>query len=55
MAKELIFSGRVVDGTEAKTIGLVSHVVEQNEAGDAAYHRALSLAKEFLPQVHKSF
>lgn len=50
MAKELIFSGRVVDGTEAKTIGLVSHVVEQNEAGDAAYHRALSLAKEFLPQ-----
>ncbi|XP_059825896.1 methylglutaconyl-CoA hydratase, mitochondrial [Hypanus sabinus] len=50
MAKELIFSGRVVDGTEAKAIGLVSHVVEQNEEGDAAYHRALSLAKEFLPQ-----
>ncbi|XP_072137795.1 methylglutaconyl-CoA hydratase, mitochondrial isoform X2 [Mobula birostris] len=49
-AKELIFSGRVVDGTEAKAIGLVSHVVEQNEEGDAAYHRALSLAKEFLPQ-----
>ncbi|XP_051876592.1 methylglutaconyl-CoA hydratase, mitochondrial [Pristis pectinata] len=50
LAKELIFSGRVVDGTEAKAIGLVSHVVEQNEAGDAAYHRAVSLAKEFLPQ-----
>ncbi|XP_072442903.1 methylglutaconyl-CoA hydratase, mitochondrial isoform X2 [Chiloscyllium punctatum] len=50
LAKELIFSGRVLDGTEAKAIGLVSHVVEQNEAGDAAYLRALSLAREFIPQ-----
>ncbi|XP_067886251.1 methylglutaconyl-CoA hydratase, mitochondrial isoform X2 [Heterodontus francisci] len=50
LAKELIFSGRVLDGIEAKAIGLVSHVVDQNEAGDAAYHRALSLAKEFIPQ-----
>ncbi|XP_061481785.1 methylglutaconyl-CoA hydratase, mitochondrial isoform X2 [Rhineura floridana] len=51
LAKELIFSARVVDGEEAKSIGLISHVVEQNEAGDAAYIRALALAKEFLPQV----
>uniref|UniRef100_UPI00398EC6E4 methylglutaconyl-CoA hydratase, mitochondrial isoform X4 n=1 Tax=Pristiophorus japonicus TaxID=55135 RepID=UPI00398EC6E4 len=50
LAKELIFSGRLLDGTEAKVVRLVSHVVEQNEAGDAAYHRALSLAKEFIPQ-----
>ncbi|XP_048383040.1 methylglutaconyl-CoA hydratase, mitochondrial isoform X3 [Stegostoma tigrinum] len=50
LAKELIFSGRVLDGTEAKVIGLVNHVVGQNEAGDAAYHRALSLAREFIPQ-----
>ncbi|XP_061481804.1 methylglutaconyl-CoA hydratase, mitochondrial isoform X4 [Rhineura floridana] len=50
LAKELIFSARVVDGEEAKSIGLISHVVEQNEAGDAAYIRALALAKEFLPQ-----
>ncbi|XP_078070486.1 methylglutaconyl-CoA hydratase, mitochondrial [Mustelus asterias] len=50
LAKELIFSGRVLDGAEAKAIGLVSHAVEQNEAGDAAYHRGLSLAKEFIPQ-----
>ncbi|XP_067839344.1 methylglutaconyl-CoA hydratase, mitochondrial isoform X3 [Heptranchias perlo] len=50
LAKELIFSGRVLDGIEAKAVGLVSHTVEQNETGDAAYHRALSLAKEFLPQ-----
>lgn len=51
MAKELIFSARIVDGEEAKSIGLISHVVEQNEAGDAAYRRALALAREFLPQV----
>lgn len=51
LAKELIFSGRIVDGEEAKSIGLISHVVEQNEAGDAAYRRALVLAQEFLPQV----
>uniref|UniRef100_A0A8D0L7X2 AU RNA binding methylglutaconyl-CoA hydratase n=1 Tax=Sphenodon punctatus TaxID=8508 RepID=A0A8D0L7X2_SPHPU len=50
LAKELIFSARVVDGEEAKSIGLISHVVEQNDAGDAAYKRALALAKEFLPQ-----
>ena len=51
LAKELIFSARVIDGEEAKSIGLISHVVEQNEAGDAAYRRALALAREFLPQV----
>ncbi|XP_076217419.1 methylglutaconyl-CoA hydratase, mitochondrial-like isoform X2 [Aptenodytes patagonicus] len=50
LAKELIFSARIVDGEEAKSIGLISHVVEQNEAGDAAYRRALILAREFLPQ-----
>ncbi|KAF1496684.1 Methylglutaconyl-CoA hydratase, mitochondrial, partial [Megadyptes antipodes antipodes] len=50
LAKELIFSARTVDGEEAKSIGLISHVVEQNEAGDAAYRRALVLAREFLPQ-----
>ncbi|KAF7250341.1 Enoyl-CoA hydratase domain-containing protein 2, mitochondrial [Varanus komodoensis] len=50
LAKELIFSARVLDGQEAKSIGLINHVVEQNEAGDAAYKRALALAREFLPQ-----
>ncbi|XP_034630749.1 methylglutaconyl-CoA hydratase, mitochondrial isoform X1 [Trachemys scripta elegans] len=50
LAKELIFSARIVDGEEAKSIGLISHVVEQNESGDAAYRRALALAQEFLPQ-----
>lgn len=55
LAKELIFSARVLDGEEAKSVGLISHVVEQNEAGDAAYRRALALATEFLPQVQSQW
>ncbi|KAK2495496.1 hypothetical protein MC885_007689 [Smutsia gigantea] len=51
LAKELIFSARVLDGQEAKAVGLVSHVLEQNQEGDAAYRKALDLAREFLPQV----
>ncbi|XP_040210782.1 methylglutaconyl-CoA hydratase, mitochondrial [Rana temporaria] len=50
VAKELIFSARILDGNEAKVIGLVSHVVEQNDEGDAAYKRALALAREFITQ-----
>ncbi|KAJ8007438.1 hypothetical protein DPEC_G00117500 [Dallia pectoralis] len=49
LAKELIFSARAIDGTEAKRLGLVSHAVEQNKSGDAAYLRALELAREFNP------
>ena len=51
IAKELIFTGRVIDGVAANQIGLVNHVVSQNEAGDAAYHRAVELAQEIAPQV----
>ncbi|XP_045877890.1 methylglutaconyl-CoA hydratase, mitochondrial isoform X5 [Meles meles] len=50
LAKELIFSARVLDGQEAKAVGLISHVLEQNPEGDAAYRKALDLAREFLPQ-----
>uniref|UniRef100_A0A4W5JVI7 AU RNA binding protein/enoyl-CoA hydratase n=1 Tax=Hucho hucho TaxID=62062 RepID=A0A4W5JVI7_9TELE len=49
LAKELIFAARAIDGTEAKRLGLVSHAVEQNKSGDAAYLRALDLAREFNP------
>ncbi|XP_008289821.1 methylglutaconyl-CoA hydratase, mitochondrial [Stegastes partitus] len=50
LAKELIFAARVVDGTEAYRLKLVSHSVEQNKSGDAAYLRALELAREINPQ-----
>ncbi|XP_071321665.1 methylglutaconyl-CoA hydratase, mitochondrial isoform X2 [Trachinotus anak] len=50
LAKELIFAARVVDGTEAYRLGLVSNSVEQNKSGDAAYLQALQLAREINPQ-----
>ncbi|XP_061603488.1 methylglutaconyl-CoA hydratase, mitochondrial isoform X1 [Phyllopteryx taeniolatus] len=49
-AKELIYTARVVDGAEACRLGLVSHSVEENKSGDAAYLRALELAREINPQ-----
>ncbi len=55
LAKELIFAARAIDGTEAYRMGLVSHSVEQNKSGDAAYLRALELAREINPQVKRHF
>nr|XP_057929375.1 enoyl-CoA hydratase domain-containing protein 2, mitochondrial isoform X3 [Doryrhamphus excisus] len=51
LARELIFTGRRVEGREASEMGLVNRVVEQNETGDAAYSEALTLAREILPQA----
>ncbi|XP_008999495.1 enoyl-CoA hydratase domain-containing protein 2, mitochondrial isoform X7 [Callithrix jacchus] len=51
LAKELIFTGRRLSGTQAHALGLVNHSVAQNEEGDAAYHRARALAQEILPQA----
>uniref|UniRef100_UPI00398E78BB enoyl-CoA hydratase domain-containing protein 2, mitochondrial n=1 Tax=Pristiophorus japonicus TaxID=55135 RepID=UPI00398E78BB len=50
MAKELIFTGRQIDGEQAVSMGLVNDSVIQNDLGDAAYHKALDLAKEILLQ-----
>lgn len=49
IAKELIFTGRVVDGSSAHKLGIVNHVVPQSTNGDAAYVKALQLAREILP------
>ncbi|VEN38369.1 unnamed protein product [Callosobruchus maculatus] len=49
LAKELIFTARVIDGSRAEKIGLVNYAVEQNEEGDAAFKKALSIAEEILP------
>ena len=49
-AKEMIFTGKMISGTEAAEIGLADYAVEQNEAGDAAYQRALTLAEKILPR-----
>ena len=50
-AKELIFTAKVLSGTEAADIGLVEHAVQQNEEGNAAYIKALEIAKEILSKV----
>ena len=54
-AKELIYTGRTIDGEEAYGIGLVNHSVKQNDSGDAAYKRGLSLAEEISQNVNNLF
>ena len=48
-AKELIYTAAILNGKEAAEVGLVNHVAVQNENGDAAYHKAIELAKKILP------
>jgi len=47
-ALDLILTGRIVDGQEAETLGLVNYAVAQNEAGDAAYRKAETIAERIL-------
>ena len=47
-AKELILTSRILNGKEAYNLGLVNHVVHQNDAGDAAYRKCLTLASEIV-------
>lgn len=50
-AKELIFCAKVLSGKEAKEIGLAEYNVEQNESGDAAYRKAVEIAREIANKV----
>ena len=50
-AKELIFTAKVLTGQEAAQIGLVEHVVSQNGTFDAAYEKALKVAKAIIGNV----
>lgn len=49
LAKELIFTARVFNGSEAHQMGICNHAVEQNGDGNAAYLKALAIAAEILP------
>ncbi|XP_045497802.1 enoyl-CoA hydratase domain-containing protein 2, mitochondrial isoform X1 [Colias croceus] len=46
IAKELIFTSRIISGKEAQQLGVVNHSVPQNSTNTAAYDKALSLARE---------
>lgn len=50
-AKELIFTAKVLTGSEAAEIGLVEQVVPQTPNNDAAYLKARELAKEICSKV----
>ena len=50
-AKELIYTAKMVNGKEAAEIGLVEHCVPQNTEGDAAYQKALDIAKQIICNV----
>ena len=50
-AKELIFSAKILTGAEAAEIGLVEQVVPQNDTSDAAYLKAMEIAKEICSKV----
>lgn len=49
LAKELIFTAKIFDGTEAKALSIANHVVPQNEDGNAAYVKSLDIARSILP------
>lgn len=48
LAKELIFSARVISGTEAASIGLANHCVIQNSSSNAAYEKSLKIAHQIV-------
>lgn len=49
VAKELIFTAKVLNGVEATQLKICNHVVEQNANKDAAYLKALEIAQQIIP------
>lgn len=49
LAKELIFTARVLDGKQAKQYGIVNHCTESNPEGNSAFIKALEIAREIIP------
>ncbi|XP_039290513.1 methylglutaconyl-CoA hydratase, mitochondrial isoform X2 [Nilaparvata lugens] len=49
LAKELVFTGRIINSETACEKGIVNHVVPQNDQGNAAYCKAVQVAEEILP------
>lgn len=48
IAKEMIFTARILTGKEAQEYGLLNYCVEQNEDFNAAFLRSLEMAKEII-------
>jgi methylglutaconyl-CoA hydratase len=51
-AKELIYTGQILDGKQAESIGLVNVSVPQNEQKDAAYLKGLEIAQQIISNVN---
>jgi methylglutaconyl-CoA hydratase len=49
LAKELIYTSRVLSGKEAQEMGIVNYSLPQNEKNDAAFQKALEIAEKILP------
>lgn len=49
-AKELIYTGRILDGQQAAELRLVNEAVKQNAESNAAYQRSLEIAREIAQQ-----
>ncbi|RNA07466.1 methylglutaconyl- mitochondrial, partial [Brachionus plicatilis] len=47
-AKELIYTGKILDGDEALKVGVVNYSEKQNDQGDAAYKKAFQIASEIV-------
>jgi methylglutaconyl-CoA hydratase len=54
-AKELIYTARILDGDQAKDLGVVNYSVKQNDEGNAAYKLAIEIAQEISKNVFLYF